>query len=106
MTEKHPAGDEPLPDIRAAIDGIDAEMIRLIATRQRWVAAAGREKARSAEGSAETVDAPARVQQVIDRVRERAAAEGASPDVVEATYRAMIAAFIEYEREVHDSAGQ
>lgn len=105
MRHASPAGNESLSDIRAAIDRIDQDMVGLIATRQGWVAAAGKTKAKASASdvAGETVDAPARVQRVIDVVRERAAAVGASADVVEATYRAMIAAFIELERGVHQA---
>ena len=101
MTHPTPAGNEPLSDIRSAIDRIDGDIINLIGVRQSWVEAAGKAKALSPDAVVETVDAPARVQQVIDIARARAAATGASEDVVEATYRAMIGAFIELERRVH-----
>ena len=50
-----------------------------------------------AVGSRAEVEAPARVEQVITRVRGLAKSAGASPEVVERLYRAMIAAFIELE---------
>jgi len=104
MKHPSPAGNESLSTIRAAIDRIDEGIIGLIAVRQGWVEAAGRAKALDDERGAETVDAPARVQQVIDSARTKAAAAGGSEDVAEATYRAMIGAFIELERGVHRNA--
>ncbi|MET1019961.1 MAG: chorismate mutase [Microterricola sp.] len=87
-----------LSDIRSAIDALDREIIALIAARQRFVEAAG--VAKAGQGR-DAVRAPARVEAVIARVRAEAAAVGASPAVVEATYRAMIAAFVELELGVH-----
>ena len=87
-----------LPEIRSQIDAIDARIIALIAERQRWVEAAGRAKAGEAPSA---VRAPSRVEEVIARVRAAAESAGASPDVVEQSYRAMIAAFIDLELSVH-----
>lgn len=41
--------------------------------------------------------APGRVEQVVTRARERAVSHGASPEVVERVYRAMIGAFVDLE---------
>ncbi len=41
---------------------------------------------------------PARVEAIIARLRKVAQADGLSPDVADKTYRAMIAAFEDYER--------
>ena len=82
-----------LAEIRAAIDALDDQIVDIIAQRQRLVEAAGRRKVNAA-----AVPAPERVAQVIGRVRARARESGAEPDVVEATYRAMIGAFVELER--------
>jgi isochorismate pyruvate lyase len=85
-----------LQDVRLKIDALDRELVRHIAAREQLVREAGRLKADSA-----SVRAPSRVQQVIDCVRAVAAEVEADPDIVEATYRAMIAAFIELELRVH-----
>jgi isochorismate pyruvate lyase len=90
-----------LSDIRSSIDELDREIVALIARRQSWVVKAGELK-RGEEDDA--VRAPARVQSVVARVRELAADAGASPDVVEATYRAMISGFIDLELSVHAQA--
>lgn len=99
MTAEVPELDE----IRANIDVTDREIISLIARRQRWVEATGLAKAASAQPS-DAVRAPARVEAVIAKVRVEALSAGASPEVVEATYRAMIAAFITLELDVHAEA--
>lgn len=87
-----------LPQIRAEINALDEHLIELIAQRQRWVEEAGRAKAGQ---PTDAVRAPARVEEIIARVREIAEQVGASPEVVERTYQAMIAAFIDLELGVH-----
>ncbi|HEY8588709.1 MAG TPA: chorismate mutase [Naasia sp.] len=91
-------GTPELGAIRSAIDALDERIVGLLADRQRLVEEAGVLK--RAE-TASAVRAPARVEDVILRVRALAADAGASADVVERTYRAMIAAFIEHELAVH-----
>lgn len=84
-----------LDEVRAAIDRIDGEIVRLLGERSACVAQVPRFKA-----TPEDVQAPARVEQVIARVRALAAEHGADPDLVERLYRTMIAGFIEYELRV------
>ena len=91
-----PAGPATLEEVRRRIDELDARVLELLAERQRWVLAAGDLK-RDEDG----VRDPARVERVIGRLRGLAAEAGASPDVVERTYRAMIAAFIDLELAHH-----
>jgi isochorismate pyruvate lyase len=88
-----------LAGIRTAIDGVDKEIVALIARRQELVHLAGAQKA---DGAA--VRAPERVEAVIENVRELGNQAGADPDVVEAAYRAMIDAFIEME--MHQLEGE
>ena len=64
-----------------------------MAERGQYVAEAGRFKKDPA-----AVSAPARVEAIIAKVKAQAAADGFSPEVAERTYRAMIAAFEDYER--------
>jgi isochorismate pyruvate lyase len=85
-----------LESVRANIDALDRSIVGLIAERQKWVVAAA-----SLKKDEDGVRAPARVEQVIAKVRGLAAEVGASPDVVERTYRALIAAFIDLELERH-----
>ncbi|WP_287790233.1 MULTISPECIES: chorismate mutase [Atlantibacter] len=86
-----------LEGIRKRIDQIDSELVNLITQRAECVKAAADFKT---DHSA--VRAPDRVQQVIDKVREKAAATGLPEEIIEKIYRAMINAFIEYELEQHD----
>jgi isochorismate pyruvate lyase len=84
---------ETLGEVRANINRIDRNIVRLIAERGSFVHEAGRFKA-----NPEAVDDPRRVEAIIAKLRELAAQRKVAPDVVEATYRAMIAAFTEEER--------
>jgi chorismate mutase/heme-degrading monooxygenase HmoA len=93
-----PVAVSSLEEVRAGIDALDADIIGLLARRQQYVARAGELK-RDQESDA--VRAPARVEEVVTQVRTRAAAAGLAPEVAEATYRAMIGAFIDLELTVH-----
>lgn len=85
---------QSLDEVRANIDRLDREIIRLMAERGGFVQQAARFKTSHAD-----VEAPKRVEQVIAKVRGLAADAGLEPRVAQAAYRAMIAAFIEVERE-------
>lgn len=89
-----------LEDVRQRIDEIDRAMVELIARRGGFVAQAARFKKDSAD-----VRAPARVEQVIAKVRALASERGAAAEVVEQVYRAMIAAFIDEELRTHAALG-
>lgn len=82
-----------LAEVRTHIDRLDREIIAAMAERGKYVAEAGRFKKNPA-----AVSAPARVEAIIVKVREMAKADGLSPEVADKTYRAMIAAFEDYER--------
>lgn len=85
-----------LDTVRHEIDRIDRQLLTLIAERGNYVAQAAAFKANAAE-----VAAPQRVEQVIARITSLARELGADPTVVEATWRAMIAAFIASELQTH-----
>ncbi len=94
-----PTDPTSLADVRARIDAVDADLVRLLADRESLVRAAAAFKA-----DADAVRAPDRVEQVIARVRERASAARLSTSVAEAVWRAMIAAFIDLELDQHAKA--
>lgn len=81
-----------LDEVRSCIDDVDRRLVKLLAERRGYVLQASRFKKSDAD-----VRAPARVEQVISKVRALATAEGVEPQVVEAIYRRMIEAFIELE---------
>ena len=91
---------DTLAEVRQEIDALDSQLIGLLAQRQQLVAQAGRLKP---EHDAQA--APERVAQVLKARREQAAAAGLSPDVAEAVWQAIIAAFIRFEQEVNRSGG-
>jgi chorismate mutase len=82
-----------LGQVRENIDRIDHALIALMAERAKYVGEAGRFKKDPA-----AVSAPGRVEAIIVKVRADAAAQGLDPDVAQRTFRAMIAAFEDYER--------
>ncbi len=96
-----PLADD-LAAIRSAIDRLDEQIVALIAQRAMYVKDAARFKADRLQ-----VAAPARQAQVFARVRELARCndrgfEGLE-DVVEATWRAMVAAFVAQEARYFDA---
>ena len=74
---------------RDNIDRIDREIVRLLAERLGYTRAAARFKADPRE-----VAAPARVEEVIARVRALAAEHGLPPEIAEAAYRPLVAAYV------------
>jgi isochorismate pyruvate lyase len=86
-----------LAEVRAGIDALDAQLIELLARRAELVMDATRFKRDAAEAAA-----PARQAQVYARVRSlaqrRPCAFPGLADVAEATWRAMVAAFVAREQ--------
>lgn len=98
MNPKRPWECAGMPEVRAEIDRIDNALVDLIAERFGYVDRAWQLKMKSAEGAV----VPWRIQQVIDRVRARAAEKGLPPEMVEmvgAQWRNMIGWFVQYEEE-------
>src|SRR5919109_3646241 len=83
-----------MEEVRAEIDRIDAALVDLIGERFTFVDRAWQLKRSPAEARV-----PWRIQQVIDRVRARAAEQGLPPELAEALWRQMIGWFIQYEEE-------
>ncbi|MGV2895985.1 chorismate mutase [Achromobacter sp. AGC78] len=91
-----------LAEVRANIDRLDDEIVRLIAERALYVKDAARFKR-----DAYQVSAPARQAQVFDKARALATRHNRGfanlEAVVDATYRAMVAAFIADEQTYFDN---
>jgi itaconate CoA-transferase len=87
---------ESLDEVRASIDATDREIVRLLAKREGYVRRAARFKKAQRE-----VEAPKRVEEVVGKVRALAEGHGASPEVVEEVYRAMISRLISLEMDEH-----
>ncbi len=81
-----------LARIRKNIDDLDSMIITLLAKRADLVNAAGRLK-KNESG----VRDPKRVEQVIEKVRVKAAEKGLDPEIAESVYRTVILCFIDKE---------
>lgn len=85
-----------LEEVRQHINQLDNRLLSLIGQRAGYVAQAARFKKNAAE-----VPAPQRVEQLVARLVELARQNGIDPKVIEATWRAMIGAFIAAEQQIH-----
>lgn len=94
MAPRRPEDCTNMEEVRAEIDRIDAALVELIGERFVYVDRAWQLKQSPAEARV-----PWRIQQVIERVRARAAEKGLPPELVEALWRQMIGWFIQYEEE-------
>ena len=81
-----------MKDVRREVDALDDVLVPLLVERVGYMTQAARIKQ-----GAEQVRDEARIQAIVDRVRERAVAEGGDADVIEAIYRSMMEAYIAYE---------
>jgi len=80
-------------DVRRAVDALDDLIVPLLVTRAGYMSEAARIKQHASQ-----VHDPARIEAIVARVRERAAAEGGPPALIEAIYRALMDACIEHEQ--------
>ena len=81
-----------LQDVRREVNALDDVLVPLLVERVGYMTQAARIKQ-----GAEQVRDEARIQAIVDRVRERATAEGGDADVIEAIYRSLMEACIAYE---------
>jgi isochorismate pyruvate lyase len=84
---------QSLDEVRFQIDRLDAAIVTLLAERSGYVAQAAAFKRTVGD-----VVVPERIEAVIENVRAHAESHDADPDLLEAIYRPMIAAFIAFER--------
>ena len=82
-----------MADVRRRVDALDDILVPLLVERVGYMTQAARIKP-----DASLVRDEARIQAIVERVRERAAAEGGQPDVIETIYRQMMEACIAYEQ--------
>jgi isochorismate pyruvate lyase len=94
MSGKKPQDCQSMGEVRAEIDRLDNALVDLVAERFSYVDRAWQLKNNPAEATV-----PWRIQQVIDKVRERAGEKGLPPELVEAIWRQMIGWFIQYEEQ-------
>jgi isochorismate pyruvate lyase len=95
MSVRPPDLCQDLSQVRVEIDRIDKALVDLIGERLGYVERAWQLKL----ASNQEANVPWRNQQVVDRVRARAAERGVPPDLCEALWRQMIGWFIQYEEE-------
>jgi isochorismate pyruvate lyase len=95
MPPRPPAACRDMSEVRVEIDRIDTALVDMIAERFGYVERAWQLKLYAKEEAS----VPWRNQQVIDKVRARAAGKGLPPDLCEALWRQMIGWFIQYEEE-------
>ena len=81
-----------MQDVRREVNALDDVLVPLLVERVGYMTQAARLKQ-----GAEQVRDEARIQAIVDRVRERATAEGGDADVMEAIYRSLMEACIAYE---------
>jgi isochorismate pyruvate lyase len=97
MDPKRPWECADMNQVRSEIDRIDAAMVDLISERFGYV-----ERAWHLKKDPSEAHVPWRIQQVIDRVKERAREKGMPAEMVEmvaAQWRNMIGWFVQYEEE-------
>ena len=84
---------ESMADVRRYIDALDERIVALMAERSGYMTQAARIKQ-----NADQVHDQARIDFIVKRVTAMATEQGAPEAVIEAAYRAMIDASIEFER--------
>ena len=94
MAPREPKDCRSMEEVRTEIDRIDQSLVDLIGERFAYVDRAWQLKQSPAEARV-----PWRIQQVIDKVRARAAAKDLPPELAEALWRQMIGWFVQYEEE-------
>jgi isochorismate pyruvate lyase len=85
---------QTMEEVRTEIDRIDQALVDLICERFAYV-----DRAWQLKNSPADARVPWRIQQVIDKVKARAAQNDLPPELVEALWRQMIGWFIQYEEE-------
>ena len=89
---------ESMDDVRAGVDALDRQLVKLLARRQRFMDAAARIKP-----SRDVVRDPARIEDVVAKVLTAAKAEGLSPSIAEPVWRELIERCIAYEFDSYDA---
>jgi isochorismate pyruvate lyase len=97
MDPRRPWECADMSQVRDEIDRIDATLVDLISERFGYV-----ERAWQLKKNPSDAHVPWRIQQVIDKVKARAAERGMPPEMIEmvsAQWRNMIGWFVQYEEE-------
>lgn len=83
-----------MTEVRQGVNALDDILVPLLVQRSGFMTQAARVK-----NDAQLVRDEGRIQAIVDRVRERAVAEGGSPELMEQLYRSMMELFIAYEHQ-------
>ncbi|MBT4741278.1 MAG: chorismate mutase [Rhodospirillaceae bacterium] len=100
MTNQNDADSSPfeecdsLDQVREHIDRLDHVIVPLLVERNHYVMQAAKLK-----GDVNAARVPARIEDVVQKVRGVAEARGSNPEIVEAIYRAMIEINIQLEQD-------
>ena len=98
---KPPDDCATMVDVRNEIDRLDRLIVDYLVERSSYVARASEIKRLKSE----IVDKP-RIEDVIAKVRAHSLSMGADPELLEAIYRSMIAAFIAFEERSFELKGR
>ena len=98
---KAPDDCATMADVRSEIDRLDRLIVDYLVERSSYVARASEIKRLKSE----IVDKP-RIEDVIAKVRAHSLSMGADPELLEAIYRSMIAAFIAFEERSFELKGR
>lgn len=83
-----------MEEVRVGVDALDQELVRLLTTRQGYMAAAARIKPEASD-----VRVPWRIEDVVAKVLSTAHETGLSARIAEPVWRVLIEQCIEYELE-------
>ena len=87
-----PEDCQTMADVRAGVDALDRELVRLMVTRQGYMSAAARIKT-----DRDTVHDAARIEDVVAKVLTEAERLGLSGDIAEPVWRKLIERCIAFE---------
>jgi len=87
-----------MTELRAAIDGLDARLVAMLALRQRYI-----ERAAVLKKTRDAVRDQARIEDVVRHVTREARRLGLSPAIAERVWRTLIEASIAHEYQAFDA---
>jgi isochorismate pyruvate lyase len=96
-----PADCNTMAEVRQGVDALDRLLVTVLAERQRYMDAAARIK-----GERHAVRDPARVEEVVAKVKAAARDAGLSEAIAEPVWRMLIERCIAYEFEIWDALRQ
>ncbi len=97
MTSPAPKDCVSMAEVRAGVDALDRALVALLAERQRYMEAAARIKT-----SRDKVRDPARIEDVVEKVKVEAARVNLSPAIAEPVWRTLIEQSIAHEMDAWD----